>query len=109
MQISKIDRNRSIVQQVALDGNGLHLPRQQLAAVLQRGANGVFQSAAARHLHADNGYAFDVVLTEDFGQLLAVIHIIQLGTADERYLPPDKILMEVCVRVSGAVCRDEQA
>ena len=51
---------------------------------------------------------FDVVLTEDFGQLLAVIHIIQLGTADERYLPPDKILMEVCVRVSGAVCRDEQ-
>ena len=70
--------------------------------------NGVFQSAAARHLHADNGYAFDVVLTEDFGQLLAVIHIIQLGTADECYLPPDKILMEVCVRVSGAVCRDQE-
>ena len=87
MQISEIDRNRSVIQQFALDGNGLHLPRQQLAAVLQRSADGVFQSAAARHLHANNGYAFDVVLTEDFGQLLAVIHIIQLGTATSVTFP----------------------
>ena len=36
---------------------------------------GVLDTAAARNLHADNGHAFDIVVTDDFGQLFGVVAV----------------------------------
>lgn len=50
----------------------------------------------------------DVVAAQNFGQLLGVIHHIQLWAADERHAAANEILMEVAVGIGRAVRRDEQ-
>ena len=86
----------------------MHLPRNQLSAVLQRSSYCVFQPAAARHLHAHDGDALNIVSAQDFGQFFTVIHRVELGTADKRDAVPDEIPMEIRIGVGRAVGRDEQ-
>ena len=71
------------VQESAVQGDGMDLPGEELAAVFQGSDGGVFETAAAGHLHPHDGHALDVVIAEDLGQLFAVVHGIQLGAADE--------------------------
>lgn len=68
----------------------------------------MFKAAAAGHFHAHDGKALDGVLAQDLGQLLRVIHGVQLGTTDKGDPPADEILMEACVGVSGTVRGDEK-
>ena len=96
------------VQNGSVDGNRHDLPGQEFAAVLQCGNCGLFQTTAARYFHAHHRDALDVVLTDDFGEFFAVIRCIQLGTADERDLAPDKVLVEVCIGIGSAVRRNQQ-
>lgn len=55
----------AFLQQFAFDGNRVHAPWNHLAAVLEGGLDRVLQTAAARHLHAHDGDAADVVARED--------------------------------------------
>ena len=50
------------------------LPRDELAARLQRLLLGPFKTAAARNLHADDGHGLDVVLADDLSLLLIGVH-----------------------------------
>ena len=69
---------------------------------------GVLDTAAARNLHADNGHAFDIVVTDDFGQLFGVVDAVKLWTSDQSYFTMDKVLMEAAVCVSGTVGSDQK-
>ena len=71
------------VEDTAIHREGDDIPGDELAAVLEGSDGGVFETSAARHLHPQDGNALDVVIADDLGQLLAVVHGIQLGAADE--------------------------
>ena len=68
----------------------------------------MLDTAAARNLHADNGHAFDVVATDDFGQLFGVVDAVKLWTSDQSYFTMDKVPMEAAVCVSGTVGSDQK-
>ena len=68
----------------------------------------MLQSAAAGDLHADNGHAFDIVVTDDFGQLFGVVDAVKLWTSAQSYFTMDKVLMEAAVCVSGTVGSDQK-
>ena len=87
---------------------GDDLPGDELAGSLQRFFRSHFESAAAWNLHAHDGDGLDVVLAQDFRQLLRVVHGIELRTADDRHLTAHELLMEVRVGVGRAVGGDEQ-
>ena len=58
-----------------------HLPRNELFALLKRLFRRHLQPAAAGNLHAHNGHASDVVVSDDLRQLFGIIHAVQLGTS----------------------------
>ena len=55
------------------------LPGDELAGSLQRFFRSHFESAAAWNLHAHDGDGLDVVLAQDFRELLRVVNGIELG------------------------------
>ena len=65
-------------------------------------------SAAAGHLHPHDGHALDVVVPDDGRQLVGVVHVVELGAADDGDLAPHELLVHVGVGVGGAVRRNEQ-
>ena len=71
-------------------------------------AGGVFQSAAARDLHAREHHAAHVVLREDRGQLLLVVRGVQLRAADERHAAADEVRVKIPIGIGRAVGGDEQ-
>ena len=71
--------------------NFSHLPAGHFYGVLDTAAH-------LWNLHADNGRAFDVVVTDDFGQLFGVVDAVKLWTSDQSYFTMDKVLMEAAVR-----------
>ena len=91
------------LQQGAIGADGDDPQGDRLAASSQSSVGGVLQPAAAGDLHAQQGDALDGIGRENGGELFGVVVGIQLGTADERYLPPDKILMEVSISICGTV------
>jgi hypothetical protein len=97
-----------LFQNFSVGGDGNHLPRNKFAACHQGAFGSVFDSAAAGNLHADNGYAFDVVIGNDLRQLIGVIALVKLGTTDKRYVTPDKLIVKVSVSISGTVCRNKK-
>ena len=84
------------------------LPWDEFPAVFQCLHCRTLQTAAARYLHPGNGEAFDVVVCQNGGQLFRIIPFIQLWTANEGDMVPDKILMEISICVCSAVCSDQQ-
>ena len=50
----------------------------------------------------------DIVLAQDLGQLFAVIHIVQLGAADQRHFAPHELLMDIGIGIRRAVCRHQK-
>ena len=84
------------------------LPRDELAACLKRLLRGQFKTSAARNLHADDGHGLDVVLADDFRQLLRVVHGVKLGASDNRHLAAHEVAMERGVCVGRAVGGDEK-
>ena len=96
------------VEDTAIHREGDDIPGDELTAVLEGSDGGVFETSAARHLHPQDGNALDVVIADDLGQLLAVVHGIQLGAADEGNMAAHELLMDVRVGVGGAVGGDKQ-
>ena len=68
----------------------------------------ILDSAAAWNFHTHDGNTLDIVLTDDFGELFAVIYRVQFRTADKSNLTFDKILMEVSVSIGCAVCSNKK-
>lgn len=85
------------VEDAAIHREGDDIPGDELAAVLEGSDGGVFKTSAARHLHPQDSNAPDVVIADDLRQLLAVVHSIQLGAADEGNMAAHELLMDVRV------------
>ena len=98
----------SAVQNFAVHRECDHLPGDHFAAVLKGRDHSPLQPAAAGHFHPQNGHALDVVLAQDLGQLFAVIHIVQLGAADQRHFAPHELLMDIGIGIRRAVCRHQK-
>lgn len=96
------------VQNPPVGGNRYDLPRNELAGRLQGALGGIFQPAAAGHLHAHNGDLLNVVAADNGGQLLTVIDVVQLGAAHQRDVPADEPLVERGVGVGRAVGSNQQ-
>ena len=97
-----------LIQNFSVNGDGDYLPRNELSAGLQCLFCRHLQTAAAGHLHAEDGHALDVVAAQDLSELFAVIHSVQLRAADEGHLAAHKLLMEIGVGVCRAVRRDQE-
>ena len=68
----------------------------------------MLQTTAAGNLHADDGDALDIVIADDLGELVGVVHAVQLRAAYQRDVPLDEALMEGGIGISRAVSGDEQ-
>ena len=84
------------------------MPGNELAAGLQGALGCAFDATATRNLHANDGYALDIILCNDTGQLFGIVSLVQLGTADQRDAITDELVMEIAVGVGGTVSSDEQ-
>ena len=60
----------SLIKYISVCGNGHDLPRNKFSAMLQSRFRRIFQSAAARNFHTHDRHALDVVIANDFRQLL---------------------------------------
>ena len=60
------------IQNFSVNGDGDHLPRNELSAGLQRLFRCHLQAAAAGHLHAEDGHALDIVIAQDLGELFEI-------------------------------------
>ena len=98
----------SSIQNFSIGGDGNHLPRNKLSAGLQSTLDCVFDTAAAGYFHPYHLYTLDVVVPDDLRQLFRIIPFVQLGTADQGDMVPDKIVMEAAVSISCTVCRNQQ-
>lgn len=98
----------AIASYFSVDGKRDHAPRDEFAAGFEGVFGCRFDAAAAGYFHPHDGQTPDVVAAQNFGQLLGVIHHIQLRAADERHAAANEILMEVAVGIGRAVRRDEQ-
>lgn len=86
-----------------VDRDGDHLPGKELAAGLEGVLDRLFQTAAAGDFHAHDAHALDVVVPDDGGELFRVVHVVQLGAADEGHVAAHELGMEVGIGVGGAV------
>ena len=101
-------RLRMLLQNSPIRGNCNHLTRNELVGCHQRTLDGVFKTAAARNLHAQDFDALDIVVRNDLRKLLGVVALIQLRTADQRDVVFHKVSMEIAVGVCCTVRRDQQ-
>jgi len=101
-------RQISTVQNTPICRKGHHVPGDMFSAGQKSTLSGAFQPAAAGHLHAGNSQTPNIVGHEDLRELVPVIHIIQLGTSDDRDVIVHKFLMEIAVSVGCAICRYQQ-
>ena len=63
----------------------------------------MLQTATAGNLHADDGDAFDIVVTDNFGQLPGIIYIIQLRASYQGNMAFDEALMKGRIGVGSAI------
>ena len=89
-------------------GDGVHLPWKKFSAGFHGIYGCILDSAAAWNFHTHDGNTLDIVPTDDFGELFAVIYRVQFRTADKSNLTFDKILMEVSVSIGCAVCSNKK-
>ena len=66
------------------------------------------QPAAAGHFHPHDSNALDIVVPDDRGQFIRIVHIIQLGAANDCDLAFHELLVHIGIGVRRAVCRDQQ-
>ena len=98
-----------LVQHSSVGGDGYNLPRNELPAFLKGSFCSHFYTAAARNFHPDNRNTLDVVVCDYGSQLFRVITFVQLWTSNKHNLIFDKVVVEVSISISRAVCRDKQA
>ena len=85
--------------------NGINLPWEKFTACFHGIYRCMLDTAAAGNFHAYDGYAFDIILADDLGQLFTVIDSVKLRASDERDLAAHEFLMHVRRGVRRAVRR----
>lgn len=73
----------------------------RFSAVLQRSHGSVTDPVAAGDFHFDDGHALDLVLTDDFCELFAVVRAVKLGASYERHVSSHKFLVEAAAGIGG--------
>ena len=101
-------KTESAIKDLAVDRDRDNLPRQELPARAQRLPHRMLESAAARHLHAHDGDALNVIAPDNLRELVGVIHRVELRAADERDLPFHELAVHIRVGICRAVGRDKQ-
>ena len=89
-------------------GNGDNVQRDRFAAIFQRGFNSERQSAAAGDSHPGHGDRADIIVCKNLGQLLGIVHTVQLGAGNQRCLVFHKFVVEISVAVGSAIGSDQQ-
>ena len=89
-------------------GYDLSLPWNEFSAVFQSCFCCSGKAAAAWDFHPYDSYAFNVVLTYDFCQFLAVVAFVQFRTSDQGDAVADKFLMKVCAGVCSTVSSNKE-
>ena len=108
LSVPRASLHQYLFQNPAITGDGYHLPREEFAAVFQGRFCGSLEATAAWHLHTENSYALYIILTDDFRQLLTVISLIQLWTANHGYFPFHEILMDIGIGIGGTIRCNQQ-
>lgn len=89
--------------QAAIRPHRHNLPRYELPAGLECAFRGIFNTAAAWNLHADNGDILDIIETDDFRHLFRVIHHIQLRASYQGDASGYKIIVEIAISKGSTV------
>ena len=92
-----------LIQNFSVNGDGDHLPRNELSAGLKRLFRRHLQAAAAGHLHAEDGHALDIVAAQDLNKIIEEIQSIKIRAADKGHLAAHKLLMEIGVGIFRAI------
>ena len=85
--------NKKSVEELSIHGDGGYLPWDEFATVLEGFFGCHFQTTAAWNFHADNGYAGDIVVSDDLFKFFTVVCGIQLRTAYQDDPAFDKIFV----------------
>lgn len=65
----------------------------------------MFDTAATRNFHSHHSYAFDIVVGNNGGEFVGVVHTVKFRATDECDVVANEIVMEVAVGKCGAICR----
>ena len=65
-----------LIEYISVRGNGYDLPRNKLTAPLQSDFRRVFQPAATRNFHANDGDAFYIVIADNLGKFFRVVRVV---------------------------------
>ena len=98
----------SSIQLASICRDGYHLPRNKLSAGSKSIFDGGFNPSAAGNLHPYHRHALNVVPGNDRRQLFRIIHLVQLGAANQRDMPADKLVVEISIGIGSAVCGNEE-
>ena len=101
-------RNSPLSDNLPVRGNGYDVQRNILTAVFDGGFDCIAEAAAAGYSHPCDGDGADIVVLENFSQLLRIVHSIQLGAADHSHLILHEIVVEIAVGISSAIRSDQQ-
>ena len=69
-------KGKVLLENSSVRRDNVYLPRNHLTACRECIFHRLLDSSAARHFHADHGNALNIVLRNDLGQLLRIIHIV---------------------------------
>ena len=89
--------------QASIRPHGHNLPRNEFPAGLEGAFRGIFNTAAAWNLHADNGDIPDIIEADDFRQLFRVIHHIQLWASYEGDAAGYEVIVKIAVGKGSTV------
>lgn len=97
-----------LFQYLTFGGYCVHLPRDELTACLESVLRSILYAATAGNLHAYDGHALYIVVSDNLCKLFGVVDIVKLRTADNSDMILYKALVKAAVSVCGAVCGDEK-
>lgn len=83
--------------------DGYDMQGDVFATVFQSSLHRVTQTTAAWNGHPGDCDGSDIVVLENLRQLFSVVHCIQLGAANQRYLILHEIMVKIAVGIGGTV------
>ena len=93
---------------LAAGRNSHDLQRQLLAAATQRLFCCPLQATAAWNLHPHHSDAFNAIISDDSCQLLGIVSLVQLRTANQGDAAADKTLMKIAISISSTISGYQQ-
>ena len=97
-----------VLEDPAIGREGHNLPRDHLAAGLEGVFGRKFEAATAGDFHADDDDAADIVVAEDFSQLVGIVDRVKFRAANHGDPAFDEFLVEVGAGEGGTIGSDQE-